>query len=30
MAEWKDTAAVAIVGGGINGASAAYHLAQRG
>jgi sarcosine oxidase subunit beta len=30
MAEWKDTAAVAIVGGGINGASAAYHLARRG
>ncbi|HSJ52406.1 MAG TPA: FAD-binding oxidoreductase [Anaerolineae bacterium] len=30
MAEWRDTAAVAIVGGGINGASAAYHLARRG
>jgi sarcosine oxidase subunit beta len=30
MAEWKNTAAVAIIGGGINGASAAYHLARRG
>lgn len=30
MAEWKGTAAVAIIGGGINGASAAYHLARRG
>ncbi|MBN1656771.1 MAG: FAD-binding oxidoreductase [Anaerolineae bacterium] len=30
MAEWKGTAEVAIIGGGINGASAAYHLAQKG
>jgi NADPH-dependent glutamate synthase beta subunit-like oxidoreductase len=30
MAEWKGTAAVAIIGGGINGASAAYHLARLG
>lgn len=30
MGEWKDTASVAIVGGGINGASAAYHLARKG
>ncbi|HSJ56785.1 MAG TPA: FAD-binding oxidoreductase [Anaerolineae bacterium] len=30
MADWKDTAEVAIIGGGINGASAAYHLAKKG
>jgi sarcosine oxidase subunit beta len=30
MAEWKSSAAVAIIGGGIMGASTAYHLAQRG
>lgn len=30
MGEWKETAEVAIVGGGIMGASAAYHLARRG
>lgn len=30
MAEWKSTASVAIVGGGIMGASTAYHLASRG
>ncbi len=30
MGGWKDTADVAIVGGGIMGASAAYHLALRG
>ena len=30
MAIWKDTAEVAIIGGGIMGASAAYHLARRG
>ncbi|MBN1137596.1 MAG: FAD-binding oxidoreductase [Anaerolineae bacterium] len=30
MAEWKNSAAVAIVGGGIMGASTAYHLARRG
>jgi sarcosine oxidase subunit beta len=30
MGAWKDTAEVAIIGGGINGASAAYHLARRG
>jgi sarcosine oxidase subunit beta len=30
MAEWKNTAEVAIIGGGIMGASTAYHLACRG
>jgi sarcosine oxidase subunit beta len=30
MGEWKQTAEVAIVGGGIMGASTAYHLARRG
>jgi sarcosine oxidase subunit beta len=30
MGEWKNTAEVAIVGGGIMGASTAYHLARRG
>jgi heterotetrameric sarcosine oxidase beta subunit len=30
MGEWKSTAEVAIVGGGIMGASTAYHLARRG
>jgi sarcosine oxidase subunit beta len=30
MGSWKDTAEVAIIGGGIMGASAAYHLALRG
>jgi heterotetrameric sarcosine oxidase beta subunit len=30
MVEWKTTAAVAIIGGGIMGASTAYHLARRG
>jgi sarcosine oxidase subunit beta len=30
MGGWKDTADVAIVGGGIMGASTAYHLALRG
>jgi sarcosine oxidase subunit beta len=30
MAIWKDTAEVAIIGGGIMGASTAYHLARRG
>jgi sarcosine oxidase subunit beta len=30
MGDWKDTADVAIVGGGIMGASTAYHLARRG
>jgi sarcosine oxidase subunit beta len=30
MAEWRDTAEVAIIGGGIMGASTAYHLARRG
>lgn len=30
MADWKATASVAIIGGGIMGASTAYHLAQRG
>jgi sarcosine oxidase subunit beta len=30
MRTWKETASVAIIGGGIMGASTAYHLAQRG
>jgi sarcosine oxidase subunit beta len=30
MGEWKDSADVVIVGGGIMGASTAYHLARRG
>lgn len=30
MGEWKETASVAIIGGGIMGASTAYHLASRG
>jgi sarcosine oxidase subunit beta len=30
MGAWKDTASVAIIGGGIMGASTAYHLARRG
>jgi sarcosine oxidase subunit beta len=30
MSEWKQTADVAIIGGGIMGASTAYHLARRG
>ena len=30
MGAWKGTADVVIIGGGIMGASAAYHLAQRG
>jgi sarcosine oxidase subunit beta len=30
MGAWKDTADVAIIGGGIMGASTAYHLARRG
>lgn len=30
MGDWKETANVAIIGGGIMGASTAYHLAQRG
>jgi sarcosine oxidase subunit beta len=30
MGTWKNTATVAIIGGGINGASTAYHLARRG
>src|SRR5512137_155610 len=30
MAGWKSSAAVVIIGGGIMGASTAYHLAQRG
>jgi sarcosine oxidase subunit beta len=30
VGEWKSTADVAIVGGGIMGASTAYHLARRG
>jgi sarcosine oxidase subunit beta len=30
MGTWKDTADVAIIGGGIMGASTAYHLARRG
>ncbi len=30
MADWKSSAAVAIIGGGIMGASTAYHLARRG
>jgi sarcosine oxidase, subunit beta len=30
MADWNETADVAIIGGGIMGASTAYHLARRG
>ncbi len=30
MGDWRDTAEVVIIGGGIMGASTAYHLAQRG
>jgi sarcosine oxidase subunit beta len=30
MGAWKETAAVAIIGGGIIGASTAYHLARKG
>jgi sarcosine oxidase subunit beta len=30
MGTWKDTAEVAVIGGGIMGASTAYHLARRG
>ncbi len=30
MVDWKDTADVAIIGGGIMGASTAYYLARRG
>ena len=30
MGKWKETAEVAIIGGGIMGASTAYHLARRG
>ena len=30
MGNWKDTAEIAIIGGGIMGASTAYHLARRG
>ncbi len=30
MSSWKRTAAVAIIGGGIMGVSAAYYLARRG
>ncbi len=30
MGDWKSSAAVAIIGGGIMGASTAYHLARRG
>jgi len=30
MGEWKNTAEAAIIGGGIMGASTAYHLARRG
>ena len=30
MSEWQNRAQVAIIGGGIMGASTAYHLASRG